>query len=1121
MQELFYSGKYNESYEAYHQAKKLDPNLNAANKSDVVYWIMRGTDLSGQVNGSADFATFNRIHDDLKEPDTLEESEAMYIFYYLGMIGVCTDQEEKIAEEENNSENATITREYIKELLEWALYDETNKKIFDEMKEKYPSQALTTRALALTRLGNYSAAIDCYTEALEIDPSDVNTWDLKAKALDAVGRYDEAVQAYKMMIQKSEEESESDSSKEYLLVYPARYHLMDYLMNLTRYEEAIQVCNDLIEMKPRVETTEKYIGFKYGYNYQNVYRNKAIALKALGRTDEANATFALAGIDPNAIGEDKTASVEINEERTKVSDNSEDIFPLTGGNGIINASVLGMCLENGYIIIDVISSDYLNDVTLVDSDDNFYGDERAGYPGYDRTSIGAYSPNEYAKRHALNRNIWTIPVPQNVQLKQVRITPSTGDPFLIDLNGKNKSPDTAMNFSRANNSPKSDQDTASSESMTIKFNGVENFSDSSEDGTQGWDIDLKITNAEKQTIEVDRHEFTVLDQFGFPYSSNAGSKLIKLLPGESMRTTISLASVSRFSQPATLIYEPENIYLDISTSTWDTTNSQSLEVLQNNTSSPTTSESASNIEITLGRYKVTFSLTNTSMGLNSSASKWNDWSSSQGEGDVYIVWKNQPDTYVANIYILHSDSGIVVDSGGYAGNLEDSGWKNVQTSAITIDGIEALLTSAEGPNGNHIYWASYKPNENTLVEIKSWMPFDKGTGDLLNTFHITETNDEVALVNTTAFDSPWNDKGNALRDKGDNLERSGDYNTAIECYMEASLAYSREYAVQTKQGNDDKSNEALQSSSRVLTSVYSLANKDYENGHYSLSFTTVPSTLEQPEEFYELINSSKIYLIQFNSEYNLDKDGSTFHKQGDQEFENVYFDFDFDSNSSKIMPGNLFKYFSDEESGRHPITNILEIGTMNIDGYPAQYAVCEAFNHEYTDPYGYEQNSYVTAGILYVQINKHTNLKVIVADVDDCLDLFRSIKIDEYSMDTSHMDEKATHLDKPDLASAWYDVGIILTGYRKCDEALNAFNKVIELDPKNASAWILKGAVLYIQEEYDEALIALNKGIELDPLNSGAWYYKGLVLKNLGRMTEADDAFAKSEELAKEPENNG
>ena len=52
---------------------------------------------------------------------------------------------------------------------------------------------------------------------------------------------------------------------------------------------------------------------------------------------------------------------------------------------------------------------------------------------------------------------------------------------------------------------------------------------------------------------------------------------------------------------------------------------------------------------------------------------------------------------------------------------------------------------------------------------------------------------------------------------------------------------------------------------------------------------------------------------------------------------------------------------------------------------------------------------------------------------------------------------------------------------------------------------------LYGQGQYEEALQAFDKAIEINPQYGEAWYYKGIILRELGRTTEAEAAFAKAE----------
>ena len=59
------------------------------------------------------------------------------------------------------------------------------------------------------------------------------------------------------------------------------------------------------------------------------------------------------------------------------------------------------------------------------------------------------------------------------------------------------------------------------------------------------------------------------------------------------------------------------------------------------------------------------------------------------------------------------------------------------------------------------------------------------------------------------------------------------------------------------------------------------------------------------------------------------------------------------------------------------------------------------------------------------------------------------------------------------------------------EEDLDAFNKAIEIDPKDASAWYNRGKTLVNLSRNEEALEAYNEAIELDPKSAAAWYAKG------------------------------
>jgi tetratricopeptide (TPR) repeat protein len=87
-------------------------------------------------------------------------------------------------------------------------------------------------------------------------------------------------------------------------------------------------------------------------------------------------------------------------------------------------------------------------------------------------------------------------------------------------------------------------------------------------------------------------------------------------------------------------------------------------------------------------------------------------------------------------------------------------------------------------------------------------------------------------------------------------------------------------------------------------------------------------------------------------------------------------------------------------------------------------------------------------------------------------------------------------------------------GYKgKYDEAVQAYNKAIEIYPEYKEAWYNKGIALTDQGKYDEAVQAFDKAIEIYPEYKEAWFHKSLTLekrsqtKNTSKK-DADDAVA-------------
>ena len=96
---------------------------------------------------------------------------------------------------------------------------------------------------------------------------------------------------------------------------------------------------------------------------------------------------------------------------------------------------------------------------------------------------------------------------------------------------------------------------------------------------------------------------------------------------------------------------------------------------------------------------------------------------------------------------------------------------------------------------------------------------------------------------------------------------------------------------------------------------------------------------------------------------------------------------------------------------------------------------------------------------------------------------------------------KAIELD-PSIPEAYETRGVAKVMMGDQDGALLDFNRAIELDENFASAYSNRGAVKSDLGNYDGALIDLNKAIEIDPNNVRAYQNRALTHDRNGNITD-------------------
>ncbi|MBW4464940.1 MAG: tetratricopeptide repeat protein, partial [Pegethrix bostrychoides GSE-TBD4-15B] len=107
---------------------------------------------------------------------------------------------------------------------------------------------------------------------------------------------------------------------------------------------------------------------------------------------------------------------------------------------------------------------------------------------------------------------------------------------------------------------------------------------------------------------------------------------------------------------------------------------------------------------------------------------------------------------------------------------------------------------------------------------------------------------------------------------------------------------------------------------------------------------------------------------------------------------------------------------------------------------------------------------------------------------------------------------KAIELD-PKFATPHNGLGNLYKAQGKQEEAIAAYHKVIELDPKSATPHNALGNLYSDQGKQEEAIAAYHKAIELDPKSATPHNNLGILYKAQGKQEEAIAAYHKAIEL--------
>lgn len=129
---------------------------------------------------------------------------------------------------------------------------------------------------------------------------------------------------------------------------------------------------------------------------------------------------------------------------------------------------------------------------------------------------------------------------------------------------------------------------------------------------------------------------------------------------------------------------------------------------------------------------------------------------------------------------------------------------------------------------------------------------------------------------------------------------------------------------------------------------------------------------------------------------------------------------------------------------------------------------------------------------------------------------YKEIMLEEIQADNRRLKDSMKVLEdllSRDTVDTWRNKGFIFYSRGNYDESLNAYNKILEIDPLDSLAWMSKGDIFKRQGNYDKAILSYDKAIKLNPNSSLIWRKKGAALMIKGKLDNAIEAYNKSIEI--------
>jgi predicted negative regulator of RcsB-dependent stress response len=101
----------------------------------------------------------------------------------------------------------------------------------------------------------------------------------------------------------------------------------------------------------------------------------------------------------------------------------------------------------------------------------------------------------------------------------------------------------------------------------------------------------------------------------------------------------------------------------------------------------------------------------------------------------------------------------------------------------------------------------------------------------------------------------------------------------------------------------------------------------------------------------------------------------------------------------------------------------------------------------------------------------------------------------------------------PKRSGAWNTLGRVQLQMGKRADAIESFEKAVELNPKNSYARNNLGLALIYDKRFEEAVDSLEQAVELEPVEAYMWNNLGMAYEQLDRLDDARNAYGNAVEM--------